>query len=82
MMDHIVLVCAKGKLRQIIAKDKDCKEKECKDWLESEFRDYSPEEAFSHFSDDISEIRTDDRYIQKSWDSMAAFLKWIDDVLK
>ena len=80
--DVIVLVCEDGMLRQIVAKDETSQNGECIIWEESEFKDYTPEQAFLKFYDDINKIEVSHPKMSKSWISVQDFEGWLKDVIE
>lgn len=79
--DRLILVLHKKGLREIAAKSPDCEKGEYLDWSESEFRDFSPKEAFLKFSEQIDRIIIDDSKFKKSWRSMNDFMSCLDKTL-
>ncbi|NQU95807.1 MAG: hypothetical protein HQ549_06265 [Candidatus Omnitrophica bacterium] len=79
--DRIVLACEKGMLSQIVAKGETSKNGDCIAWKESEFKEYTREQAFLKFFDDINKIEVSHPKMLKTWDSVQDFEKWLKDVV-
>ena len=80
--DRISLVCEKGMLKQIVAKDETCKDGESIPWKDSEFSGSTPEQAFLKYFDDINKIQVSHPKMKKTWDSLADFEAWLKTAAK
>ena len=80
--DRIVLTCEDGMLREIVAKDETSENGGCIPWEESEFKDYTQEQAFLKFYDDINKIQVSHPKMIKTWDSVQDFEGWLKDVIE
>jgi len=80
--DLIALVCEKGIIKQIMAKDETCRNGESIRWKDSEFSKHTPEQAFLKFFDNINKIQVSHPKIEKTWDSLADFETWLKNVIK
>lgn len=76
--DRLVLIFHNERLKDIVAKNKDCKKGECIEWASSEFSSFSSKEAFTRFSDQIEKIIIDEPGFSKEWNSMLDFLNWLN----
>ena len=78
--DHLVLIFHNERLKDIVAKNKDCKKGESIEWASSEFSSLSPKEAFIRFSDQIEKIIIDGPGFLGEWSSMIDFLDWLNGI--
>ncbi|MFH1201702.1 MAG: VanZ family protein [Candidatus Omnitrophota bacterium] len=79
--DHLIFVCAAGKLENIIAKGRNCKKGEYLSWGHSEFNSLSAKEAFFKNLPKARKIVIDHPSLRKSWDSFNEFQNWLNTAI-
>lgn len=80
--DHLVLVIHSESLIRIVTKNEQCKKGKCLSWRKSEFSDFSPQEAFLRFFDQIDTITIDEPGFKRTWDSLDDLLNWLNKTLE
>ena len=78
--DSIALICDNLRLEDIIAKNKHCKSGECLVWGDSEFRRFSPKDAFLNLLSEIETIEIDHPLLKNKWTSFNEFQAWLNEI--
>lgn len=75
--DHIVLICSKGRLKQIVVKSPDCKKDEYVEWGISQFRNHKHENVLKELYHQIGYIEIEGSGFTKIFTSYDEFIQWV-----